>query len=1680
MTFQLNNQKPITKTLLKIIMYIKPILLLSFLLSPVFSICGQGCLRCDSNNDCLLPDIVRLYKLDNETAVRVSILNCLLLDLNGKCLSCNAGNFLDTISNECFTVADVDKVPNCEFYDSNSSCLVCIKDHQLSAATCVPVEKKINNCEIYSAQGKCIGCVDGFLLSLDLESCVPQPSLANCSGYSYVMCENCKNGFAKNLNSYIDDLKKIDSDEEKLGLLLQLIAYTGDKGFLVGRTSCETAIASNCAEFTPGKNQCSVCQSGFYKTEDNLCEAFPDNPIANCAKYSSSTNCRECNQGHYFQGGECVSIPEVSLKENCVAYDPTISSIRCIKCSDNFYIPAADCLEREKSKDSKIGNCAEKNIKADKCAKCNPFFHLADDGLECMSLQSNCETYNTVNSGNPLKCNKCLAGFYLKTNTVISDNVPLTECIAGSVDECNQYEAGSSTNCLSCKSGFVLENTGCESSNNIPGCNVFSQTDKTKCLVCTNTGDFNFVIDKTCQSIISPVQNCEEHNGGTPESPICSKCEDTYELVANKCNKIQINNCLTTNGSSVCLTCKKGLARTRNFASCVHALAYMSTDCEVNSTIDESNDEVVTAITCNVCKEHTYPIDFQNHFACVSNGDLDEFATDDIKNNCLKYDENRNCLQCNPNETAKYLKLDGTCDISCNGTSTFTTFNKVEMDTSGTDHQIKRWNICVAPVATELAKAPNLGVTGLTPIVVSCPAGYITTITTALDDDDYTFIDPREEASFPYVNSPFSMFTKVTCVDSDSKTIHSSNATNSVDSDKCDYYKASGTANDYDCIRCKHKHTSTISDANKINDCQEDINCQSNRLYNIGLYWEKLFSCHFCTNTGIPFIAYSTTSTSDFNFNGYKEWDTTEVADKFENSSGTKKNIECLVNSPSTFGKDSSSYGVDDNCALGVVLTDPATDTNYTLATQVYKLTCAACKPGYAPTAATNASGTRFVSACTEIQNCNKTGNLANACEVCRSGYIHAFNNNNIEFSNITGTCLSIPGALVTKLENCWAAIPDPTSSSNAKECAVCKKGFHLNADKYCEELNAANCRTGNFRISKRMPEGTVGESGPLNWSLYQQSMGIGCNQCETSFSAIKITQAQNVCFSSNWIANHVNSITNISETEYIPNCKLYKATEEDSFICEECDNDFVLKGTGTTANGQECYSNSVLHNCVVALNASICLVCKDDTFSLVKGSCSLGNINNCKAYNYNQDSTNSKCVTCQPGFYLTNNNTCEPGAIPSCSVFEKASPFKCNICNTGFSVVEVSGSIKYCYPLLDNLNCQTMTLSNDAAGGKINCNTCSNKKAFVPAVPKQNANSTVCLPFALIPNCVSYDVRETLTSSTFKCTACSEKFYLAITTNECKQRINLPNKCTAYKTDADECTSCGSDSYLSNNNKECKDFPTGILGCRQYNSIDSCGLCGKSRYLNANECPKADPLIDNCKYYSSAGVCSECEVDHVLTSSICERAIASKCITYTSLNTCETCSANFGLETNNGITSCVDKSKPNCAIVDDTTHECTLCQTGFFLEEGKCSAPAGITNCQKYSGKDICETCFEGFALTVNKKSCVNDGVIGQHIPNNCSEAKAVETPICSRCGPGHYFSGEQCVELCEGSAKEGCFICDVNDRGKCFTCVSGYYMEREGVCKKERGGSGDDEEFARRKGVVGMMIIFLLAFIK
>lgn len=1634
---------------------IKSIMVTLLAISATRQACDVGCLKCSVAGDCLIPDILNSYYLNGTTATKASLSNCTLVNIDGKCVGCGAGFYLDSATDKCVAVATASLVTNCAAYSSATTCGYCSAGYYFNNNVCAAVETTISNCETYSGASACWLCAKGYLLELDSKSCTATPSISNCGDFTFVKCHTCDAGYVLYPNNYLNLALVSTSASDRNLLTAFATAVSGIRSQQVAQGACQVASTTNCALFDEGNNACTQCSSGYYLDAPTVtCIVFPDEPIENCLNYDSLLKCSECVGGFYLKNNVCTQIAGTDVITNCSTYNGKAITVQCVNCSANFYLNNNSCSARVNSASGVIASCATNEVVNDMCAACSAGAVLSSDGLACFAAINNCSTYVSTSKSQVLRCSVCNDTFYL-TDT---DSSGANSCQPGSVDKCKTYALNSGTTCSVCLNSFYLSSNACVSHVTISSCTTYNTSTANLCFSCANPGFFNFYLEKYCQTLpsTSTINFCTAYTSDIT-TPQCTACSSGYFVKANVCEAIQIDNCLSLDASNNCNACAQGFAIAEDGKSCLNPLTFVTDNCLTNSTSDASNSEFVSQVDCNVCQTGSVPFDLTNYFVCISATDAKQYKPDkSTVDGCIKYDENMVCVQCDVDGSKPFLDTsDSTCKTSCtNGVAKYRLMN---LDANS--YNISQLNVCATTAVLNLGAlitgcgvyAPDLTTVDQPMICIKCLDTYLSILAPA--ETKYSNVDPSASNLNLFFPSAFAKFPKVTCRERISGTTSFGAAAavaNVTSIGNCSYYLESSATN-FSCLRCDAGYYGQINGASsKVIACVPNSVCTTDKYYNLDTAVNNLTSCYKCNNNNIPFIAMTVTSTTVPVFTGFATYNKSVSGGVFSSASGSEVyNVVCRPNDKSELNM-TTGYNVAADC--GIAILNVGSNGTFDSGTSYFGAFCAACKPGYK---GTSGSGTYsyVYSQCTAIANCASTSTFYNACSACNSGFILNYTASDIDYQ----TCLSIPTATSSRFDNCLAASAT-INTTNASVCEICKTGYFLNEDSICERYQPLNCESGLFT-----PVQKKSSTSNLNWSLWLNSNTLGCSKCGNTMLAYKMATKKVTCIKGDWVSRSVDSL---STTAYIPNCKYYgiNTAVGTNRVCDTCNTNFVISGVLDSgvpkADGLKCFSNPTLNNCAIAKDANTCLQCVNSTFSLRNAACELGNIANCVAYNFNVSNATVKCTTCAQDYYLdTVKNMCVLGEIYNCRVLDSNNSKGCNTCATGFvKVTNPGANYDVCYPVDTLLGCSALALSNDATnnGGRVSCTACTNNSSQLVGAPPSTSAKSICMAHSLIANCKSYNIGSTLSTSSFRCTECTSGYYLNAN-NRCVVRVYQPAKCSLYDLDDDICLKCDNTSYLSTNKRICVDYPKGILGCRTYSNATTCTACKEGRYLNANFCPKVPTAIANCQFYSSSNSCSLCATNYVLINNICVKAIAANCTTYTSETVCSGCPQGYILKTESNVTNCVAFTKTGCLNIDiSNSNNCLLCSGSYYLEAGDCKNPTTISNCAVYATKVTCARCNKGYALSALGDACVNSSPAASYIDSQCVDSHVFKTAVCSRCSPGYFFVDGACTGSCNTGVASGCLACDPKKATTCYVCKTGFYQTKDGACNDDNPASG------------------------
>lgn len=484
-----------------------------------------------------------------------SIANCLIVQTanTALCQVCASGyyNVNGVCSNQaianCQTIATTTNQPA-----AAHTCAVCAPTYVLNQAATACTAGNIANCAQYqqNSPNVCTSCLPNYSLAILANSvtyCFPltnnfpicqiassfnaQTSVGTGFQNSQIICSDCRNTQTNfytlvNIPSPADRSASIclpfptipncaqyDTNGANLFTSKLLCSACNSGYFLITATGlCQqrTVTPTQCTQYSPNQDICQACAPGFYL--DNAQTACIPNPtgILNCQVYSDNKTCTGCVSGFFLANN--ITCNQSTAISNCVSYS---ANYTCTKCASGFYLFNATFCNA-----SQAANCLT-NTNYSACASCASGYGLSTTSgvTSCVvATVSNCDVPTTIS---PFTCITCSTGFFLNNGTCVA--------VPALIQGCVYYD--SNVTCSRCQAGSLL-------SLNRTSCNA------------------------TLANVWSDA-NCL--NSTSLATPVCSVCSVGYMFVNGGCtgcsNNTIAQGCAMCdpNNSSACLWCSSGL-----------------------------------------------------------------------------------------------------------------------------------------------------------------------------------------------------------------------------------------------------------------------------------------------------------------------------------------------------------------------------------------------------------------------------------------------------------------------------------------------------------------------------------------------------------------------------------------------------------------------------------------------------------------------------------------------------------------------------------------------------------------------------------------------------------------------------------------------------------------------------------------------------------------------------------------------------------------------------------------------------------------------------------------------------------------------------------------------------------------------------------------------------------------
>ena len=117
----------------------KTFIIILLILGLTTQSCTKGCLKCTAENKCILCDTTALFKTNADSCATVDQSNCSVINLEGDCLGCDDGYWLNSTTKKCVVVETEKKVTNCKSYTGTQTCSNCEPHFVIEAAKCKAV-----------------------------------------------------------------------------------------------------------------------------------------------------------------------------------------------------------------------------------------------------------------------------------------------------------------------------------------------------------------------------------------------------------------------------------------------------------------------------------------------------------------------------------------------------------------------------------------------------------------------------------------------------------------------------------------------------------------------------------------------------------------------------------------------------------------------------------------------------------------------------------------------------------------------------------------------------------------------------------------------------------------------------------------------------------------------------------------------------------------------------------------------------------------------------------------------------------------------------------------------------------------------------------------------------------------------------------------------------------------------------------------------------------------------------------------------------------------------------------------------------------------------------------------------------------------------------------------------------
>jgi hypothetical protein len=1522
------------------------------------NICPDGnvqvngvCLPCADSHcvDCQKGDLKICRQCDNSTILQ-----------EGQCkFNCTSGYFFNTKTNQCEVC--------------NSFCGIC------------------------TDTTKCLQCKSPKIL-LEDNSCVDEcPEGYVRFGSVCVRCQNtkdCKQCSPLNTQICVDCYKP-------LVLFEGVCMPTCPEKYFASQNSICSPCVDGCKQ-CDNSNSCKICDEGYYMKngqcvkdckdsyvlKNNECVKCHDTDCIKCYE-NNPNNCITCRPGTFLYGLKCVetcpaeTYPSLNnicepCKKDCAS---CTSQYDCKSCKGDKVLQGYDCKDEcdegytslmksspicKKCTDSNCKKCSGKANYCEECKKPNVLLEgecvtSCPDGFFLDSFLNKCIKCDPICGKCSLSssnCISCITGFtYSSNNSTCSDTcldsqvTDLSQpnlCKNCTASFCKKCKPDSLNECIICQDGFKLDTLNKTCVKICPD-GTFLSTDGKTCETCQNC--------LTCKDYTGECTSCKE-----PEKLILNECiipshdREIPKIICKdtnckKCDKLQKNTCFLCNDPYALLDGKcLPLCAQGYFLDSITNTCQI---CKIDNCAKCSSQD--SGASCSQCKDQFFQVltEGQCKIDCPEG-----YYKNLVTQTCEKC-EVSDCKTCSDSKTVctnckegfYFIPSENRCAKDCPvGFYTNTITMKCEPCSSNC-------HICSSEAQCQKCDTLNFLYEGR--CVPDCPTNFYKNSESRSCNkcEDENCLKCLTKDKCVSCKPPLILSGNI-CVSSCSNKTYTNTLTN--ECKDCPQY----------CEKCESSEKCITCEKNKVlqsNGKCEDI-CPDNKVYvnntciecqSIEPFCRKCDSNDLskCNECQYPKVLFNNICIDLCPPDYYEEnRQCFKCLTGCKSCKSSKECFECheklyLYNGKCVTDCVTGMYnqnGICKPCTQNCLDCNSEKDCNKCDKGLVdsYGQCKSECDPGTYFDIGLN----KCLPCSTYCLNCKDKDN----CIECRPPTINnkgqCKKNCEEGFVEINGKCEICPSG-------CLECKSDSYFTNPGKNCIKCSEKKVLYQGECIEE-----CPTGNGYY---FYNGTTVKF--VNGSPEKVFEGNVCKKCSSTCSECRDTSSNcinchppYILLNSTCISDCPASYTKVDkkcESCQVKDCE--KCEVNNPSNCISCKSPLLLINntcTSITTCPSGSFIDPVTRNCVnCELNCKTCD--STDTCTECKSGYQLSFIPTENKY---------KCVSpCGSGKTLNKDNSCTTCTSTYCDQCQVYDPSTCQVCQKGYNLL-ITGQYKNETKCINVCPKSYYQEDKTCKECPTNCEECENKSTC-----KVCNKGYILLDGKCVDRCP-----DKFTERNSKCVPCTD--------SNCLDCDNV---------DTRQCKSCGNSFYLKEDTKEC--VP----------------ICPKGYFIKGLNSKICSRCTDNCENCSNSKICEKCVSPYKLKDGNCVKECGDG---YTADSTDLQCKY------------CVDENCKKCD--SNNPASCIECKDPFLNFNSKC-----LPNCPEGYYKNAEGICIK----------CAEDDCINCNNPlTGCKECKPPKINFLGKCVIVCPDGTVNINNKCTYCTTDNCSECNTTNENQCKVCNTGYFL--------------------------------------